>query len=415
MTALSALSTDNESLAMAAYHESIRAFDLDVLELSFPKLRRPKDVEHSCDEADCRICAPLSQATLEKIRHYVCLMYRLITEQDAREHVDDFKSNKWLLDYELALEAVDTPVREGGSVKAREKKQRLQVLAQLCDAVHTDEYLELAAAYRKVVDQLPGDDPDDRPAPETKAEAEKDLQRIRAALRAEWEAMDGPLDPERMDNLLYCATVFGMGADDSFAPIRTDWWRASYLPDREVPGIGKPGNLIEITDDEVWLRVPSCSKEPQNSCEINVGHDSPLLADILRRYRDIALAQNDGFLFRPCGMPARKSRRPRAMMKLLRPGPCPHENQCTRCHETFRCGKNGRRLCQCTEAGKRARPDCGSWCGPGCGHYTNLMGRHKRVCAALGNVQEREELAASMGTTKAQMERYGNGSGSVGQ
>ena len=400
---------------MAAYHESIRAFDLDVLELRFPKLRRPKDVEHSCDEPDCRICAPLSQATLEKIRHYACLMYRLITEQDAREHADDFKSNKWLVDFELALEAVDTPVREGGTVKCREKKQRLQVLAQLCDAVHTDEYIELAAAYRKVVDQLPGDDPDDRPAPETKAEAEKDLQRIRAALRAEWEAMDGPLDPERMDNLLYCATVFGMGADDSFAPIRTDWWRASYLPDREVPGINKPSNLIEITDDEVWLRVPSCSKEPQNSCEINVTTDSPLLGDILRRYRDIALAQNDGFLFRPCGMPARKSRRPRAMMKLLRPGPCPHENQCTRCHETFRCGKNGRRLCQCTEAGKRARPDCGSWCGPGCGHYTNLMGRHKRVCAALGNVQEREELAASMGTTKAQMERYGNGSGSVGQ
>eukprot|EP01044_Picomonas_judraskeda_P026608 COSAG03_NODE_8147_length_832_cov_1.519782_2_plen_41_part_00 len=35
------------------------------------------------------------------------------------------------------------------------------------------------------------------------------------------------------------------------------------------------------------------------------------------------------------------------------------------------------------------------------------MGRHERVCAALGNVQEREELAANMGTTKAQMERYG--------
>jgi hypothetical protein len=43
------------------------------------------------------------------------------------------------------------------------------------------------------------------------------------------------------------------------------------------------------------------------------------------------------------------------------------------------------------------------------------MGRHKRVCAALGNVQEREQLASNMGTTKSQMERYGNGSGSVGQ
>ena len=59
MTAPSVLSTDNESLAMAAYHESICAFDLDILELRFPKLRRPKDVDHSCDGADCRICAPL--------------------------------------------------------------------------------------------------------------------------------------------------------------------------------------------------------------------------------------------------------------------------------------------------------------------------------------------------------------------
>jgi hypothetical protein len=43
------------------------------------------------------------------------------------------------------------------------------------------------------------------------------------------------------------------------------------------------------------------------------------------------------------------------------------------------------------------------------------MGRHKRVCVALGNVQEREQLAANMGTSLAQMQRYGNGSGSVGQ
>ena len=91
MTTPSVLGTDNESLAMAAYHESIRAFDLDVLELSFPKLRRPKDVEHSCEEPDCRICAPLSQATLEKIRHYAKLMYRLITENEATEHIEDFK------------------------------------------------------------------------------------------------------------------------------------------------------------------------------------------------------------------------------------------------------------------------------------------------------------------------------------
>ena len=35
-------------------------------------------------------------------------------------------------------------------------------------------------------------------------------------------------------------------------------------PDTTVPGIGKLGNLLEITDTDVWLRVQSCSKEPEN-------------------------------------------------------------------------------------------------------------------------------------------------------
>ena len=61
-----------------------------------------------------------------------------------------------------------------------------------------------------------------------------------------------------MDDLLYCAVVFGMEVDDVFAPIRTDWWRASYKPDVLVPGINKPCNHIEITETDVWLRVPSC-------------------------------------------------------------------------------------------------------------------------------------------------------------
>ena len=245
---------------MTDYHDFIRNYDTDVLELSFPRLRLPKDFDHPapCSDASCRLCAPLSTSTLEKIRHYAKLMYRLITENEVTaEHIEHFESNEWLLDYEIALEAVDAPVREGGTVKAREKQQRLQVMAQLCDAVHTPAYLELATAYRKAVDEMPADEP--AAAPETREEANADLQRIRAALRAEWEAMEGSLEPARMDALLYCATVFGLGAEDTFAPIRTDWWRASYLPDREVPGIGKPGNLIEISDDEVWLRVPSCS------------------------------------------------------------------------------------------------------------------------------------------------------------
>ena len=35
------------------------------------------------------------------------------------------------------------------------------------------------------------------------------------------------------------------------APLRTDWWRASYQEDKTVPGINKPGNLIEITNTDI--------------------------------------------------------------------------------------------------------------------------------------------------------------------
>eukprot|EP01043_Picozoa_sp_COSAG02_P022700 COSAG02_NODE_1187_length_14003_cov_48.566240_12_plen_210_part_00 len=207
-----------------------------------------------------------------------------------------------------------------------------------------------------------------------------------------------------MDQLLYCATVFGVGVDDAFAPLRTDWWRASYLPNQTVPGINKPSNLICITEDSVHLRVPVCSKEPSNSADIDVSADSPLLAEMLRAYRPVAIEHNDGFLFIPGSLSARKKRRPRAMMALVRPaGECPHAGQCTRCHEVLA-------ACAC----KRPRPECGSYCGAACGHYTNIAGRHKRVCTALGSVQEREQLAASMGTSRRQLENYGSGSGSVG-
>ena len=394
---------------IATYHQSVLECAVDVLNLKFPRLKRPKFESHSCDEATCRICSPLSRDTLVKLRQYATLMYRLMTENPAcgpnfapNEHTPHFNSGTWLLDHELALEAVDTPVRAGNTVGWRERRQRLQVLAQLCDAHHTPELLEMAKVYRADVESIAPDAP--RAAVETQEEATADLARIRTILTRRWgELRDSQLDRAAMDQLLYCATVFGAGVDDAFAPLRTDWWRASYLPNQTVPGINKPGNLIEITEDSVRLRVPVCSKEPSNSADIDVTRDSPLLAEMLRAYRPIALEHNDGLLFIPGSLSARKKRRPRAMMALLAAGDCPHAGQCTRCHEALA-------ACAC----KRPRPECGSYCGAACGHYTNIAGRHKRVCTALGNVQEREQLAASMGTSRRQLENYGSGSGSVG-
>jgi hypothetical protein len=321
-----------------------------------------------------------------------------------------------VLNFDGAIAAASKPLADK-QPDAREQMERLRALAQLCDAVHTDEYLAMAKKYRAEVDRIDRERKQLKRKPaENQEEATADLQRIRAALRDEWERIQtqDTLNVADVDDLLYGAVMFGMGSDDTFAPLRTDWWRASYEPDKTVPGINKPGNLIEITDTDVWLKVPSCSKEPQNSVDVHVSKDSPLLAQVIRSYRETALEHNDGFLFRPASMPARKSRRPRASIKLLRPpGPCPHEGQCTRCKQTFLCGKNGMMVCDCTRNGKRARPQCGSYCGKGCGCYSGIDSRHKRVCSALGNVDEREELAKNMGSTKASLEKYGNGSGTV--
>ena len=93
------------------------------------------------------------------------------------------------------------------------------------------------------------------------------------------------------------------------------------------------------------LRVPVCSKEPSNSADIDVSADSPLLAEMLRAYRPVAIEHNDGFLFIPGSLSARKKRSPRAMMALVRPvGECPHAGQCTRCHEVLAACRTSRGL-----------------------------------------------------------------------
>ena len=412
------------------YHQAIRDYPLDILRLQLPKLRREAHITHgvleACAEANCRLCQPNSDATLSKLRVYTTKMYRLMTgnpacnsdwsENEYSQHFNLLLEDEWVLNFDGAIAAASKPLADK-QPDAREQMERLRALAQLCDAVHTDEYLAMAKKYRAEVDRIDRERKQLKRKPaENQEEATADLQRIRAALRDEWERIQAQdtLNVADVDDLLYCAVMFGMGSDDTFAPLRTDWWRASYEPDKTVPGINKPGNVIEITDTDVWLKVPSCSKEPQNSVDVHVSKDSPLLAQVIRSYRETALEHNDGFLFRPASMPARKSRRPRASIKLLRPpGPCPHEGQCTRCKQTFLCGKNGMMVCDCTRNGKRARPQCGSYCGKACGCYSGIDSRHKRVCSALGNVDEREELAKNMGSTKASLERYGNGSGTV--
>ena len=94
----------------------------------------------------------------------------------------------------------------------------------MCDAIHSDEYLAMAKRYRAEVDRIDKERKQVRPAAvESKEAAIADLKRIRQALRTEWEAIKDSLDPKRIDDLLYCCTVFGLGENDTFAPIRTDW------------------------------------------------------------------------------------------------------------------------------------------------------------------------------------------------
>jgi hypothetical protein len=164
-----------------------------------------------------------------------------------------------------------------------------------------------------------------------------------------------------------CGEAFGVGAEDQLKPLRTDWWRACYEPGMTVPGIEKPANHIRITPDTVTLIVPHCSKEPTHSATIDVTADSPLLAEMLRLYEPVARENNQGFLFAVCSLSARKKRRPRAMLKLL--------------------GK----------------------------HSTAIDSRPQHVAAALGSVQERQEMAHRMGTSDAMLSRYGDGAGTAGQ
>ena len=355
-----------------AYHDSILACPVDILQLGLPRLKRKRFESHACDDPACRICAPLSHDTLLKLRDYATRMYKLMTGHPAchadwseNEHTPHFCSNEWLFDRESALAVSNTPMGNR-SVNAREQKQRLQILAQLCDADHRPEYLAMATRYRADVEAV-APDPPRTAAVETRDDAVADLQRIRTLLTSRWNELRPTLDPAGMDELLYCATVFGVGIDDQLKPLRTDWWRACYDADKTVPGLDKPANHIHITPDTVTLIVPHCSKEPTHSATINVTADSPLLAEMLRLYEPVAREKNQGFLFRPCSLSARKKRRPRAMLKLL--------------------GK----------------------------HYTAIDSRHKHVAAALGSVQERQEMARRMGTSGAMLNRYGDGAGTAGQ
>ena len=410
----------------AEYHQAICDHSLDVLTLSWPKLRRPRHITHgvleSCADPKCKICLPLSQETLEGLRGYACRMYKLMTNKEATDNTDDFKANAWTLDYESAVKAASVVIRTNcfSEVGARERIERIRTLAQICDADHRPAHIEMAARYRALAEDWEKERKAEPPKStgETKADATADLKRIRTTLRTELESIDvdefSARDIQRTEQLLYVATLFGLGEDDAFCPLRTDFWRASYDENVTVPKLKKNSNHIEITEDTVWLRVPQCAKEQGNTADINVTDDSPMLADLLRAYEPIARKRSEhALLFPDRSRTAHDGCRGRAMRALLRPGPCPHENQCTRCKQSFVCGKNGKRECDCTRAGKRSRPECGAYCGTACGHYTAIDCRHKRVCTEIGSVQERNEMAQRMGTTRQSLQCYGGGRGTV--
>jgi hypothetical protein len=400
------------------YHQDTQASKLDVLNCVWPRLRQPRHFSHvpCANINDCHICRPLSQDTVEGLRGYAVKMYKLMTGKNAYEDTEAFNSNNWCLCIAKAVQCAGVPARDGGTVGIREKVQRLRTLALICDADHRPVYRVAATSYRAFCDNWEKERLATVPSgeDESRESAQSDLTRIRKCIETEWAAIKESMDYSRMHDLLYIATVWGVEEKDKYSPVRTDWWRASYKPGVTVPGINKDCNLIEITDDTVWLRVSKCSKEPGNSIDLNVTEDSPMLAEMLRAWQPIAQEKHGGFLFKPCKRTGHDARRSRASIKLLRPpGPCPHDGQCTRCHKTFRCGKNGKRECDCTDSGKRARPECGPWCGPACGHYTNIGARHKRVCTELGSRSERRDLAARMGTSESMLNRYGDGIGSV--
>jgi hypothetical protein len=200
------------------YHQAIRDFPLDVLKLQVPKLRREGHITHgiveSCAEPGCRLCEPNTEATLTKLRTYACKMYRLMTGKEpcnkdfsANENTPHFqllRQDEWALNFDGAVTAASKPLGDK-QPDAREQMERLRALAIVCDCVHTDTYLAMAKRYRADVDRIDKERKTQKRKPaETQEEATEDLQRIRKALRDEWERIQAQdtLNVADVDDLL---------------------------------------------------------------------------------------------------------------------------------------------------------------------------------------------------------------------
>eukprot|EP01044_Picomonas_judraskeda_P024982 COSAG03_NODE_7079_length_965_cov_23.005774_2_plen_138_part_01 len=131
-----------------AYHTATRLHAVDILAGIMPRLRVNPAKQHSEPK-------PLSLRTRKRMSREICTVYRLLTNHKAETNRDRFHDDgeyRWAQDVPFVLMACGRAVRankEGLSEASALK--RVEVMAQLCDMVHSESARKAADKYREVV------------------------------------------------------------------------------------------------------------------------------------------------------------------------------------------------------------------------------------------------------------------------
>ena len=364
--------TEANSMRIDAYHTATRLHAVDILAGIMPRLRVNPAKQHSEPK-------PLSLRTRKRMSREICTVYRLLTNHKAetnRDHFHDDGEYRWAQDVPFVLMACGRTVRankEGLSEASALK--RVEVMAQLCDMVHSESARKAADKYREVVRHGK-----ERAALVTnepkwnRQTASAELARIRAVLAQAFPVIATMADSEaktaRLVEWIRCSVLFGADHTDqeesTLEPLRGGCWPlvtfgtlTDVHPKLESSALG----CIRTDDNgDTHLDMPQCTKTYSDT-SVCLTEACPALVDALELLRPVAIAAHESWV-----LPPRDAK------------------------EGTRCKRNG----DATFAllGKR---------------YMPTDARHLCYCAAHGNTAERNEEARRRGATaEATAASYGD-------
>ena len=364
--------TETNSMRIEAYHTATRLHTVDILAGIMPRLRVNPAKQHSEPK-------PWSLRTRKRMAREICTIYRLLTGHKAetnRDHFHDDGEYRWAQDVPFVLMACGRTVRankEGLSEASALK--RVEVMAQLCDMVHSKSARKAADKYREVVRHGK-----ERAALVTREPkwnrqtASAELARIRSVLAQAFQAIATMPDSEakttRLVEWIRCSVLFGADHTDqeqsTLEPLRGGCWPlvtfgilTDVHPKLESSALG----CIRTDDNgDMHLDMPQCTKTYTDT-SVCLTEACPALVDALELLRPLAIAAHESWV-----LPPKDAK------------------------EGTRCKRNG----DATFAlhGKR---------------YMPTDARHLCYCAAHGNTAERNEEARRRGATaEATAASYGD-------